>query len=133
MKLAHLKLPLIVAGLIALGFAAGGCQGGFVERAEKAHASSLETVDGFLVAEDAHRAEVRRDLPAVHEFAENLRRTAPPLFRLSWNSIQSYKAKLKADPNADATPAQRTLDALADIASQARSYLDKINQKGAAQ
>lgn len=95
-----------------------GC-GGLVERAEKAHWTAFMTTDTFLRLERNLDDAGMRD-PQMHQAAEEIRETAPPVFMDAFDIIQEYKA--------ERTPEGRfalegSMELLKSITAKSQKYL----------
>lgn len=128
------RSALIVVAVFALCVwgASGGCAidanaDPVVVTTERTTSAAFDTVHTFLTIEHENRGTVAAQLPAVHAFAEQTRKTAPGLFREARAATAVYKASRSS---ADATAMDRALLAIQTLARQARQYLIEMQTKG---
>lgn len=121
---------ILLALFLPLVASAPGCQplapgaDPVVVSSEQATQVAFEAINLFLEVEHANREEVKLSLPAVHEFAEKCRRTAPGLLRDARSFTKAYKAGGGADAQAGA---EKAIAALQELARLARAYIVQID------
>jgi hypothetical protein len=128
------RSALIVIAVFALCVwgASGGCavdagSDPVVVTTEKTTATAFDTIDTFLKIEHENRAAVAAQLPAVHAFAEKVRKDAPAAFREVRAATAAYKA---SRATGDGTRMDNALLAVQTLARQARQYLLELETKG---
>ena len=93
-----------------------------VINAEKTLRISKDTFDVFLHLEKNHEAQIKANLPQVHQFAEYLRKNAPG-WLITANTLKNdYK-----HGNAGLSALLSALKVLNDATSTAQQYISQIN------
>jgi hypothetical protein len=95
-----------------------------VINAEKTLRISKDTLDLFVSLEYHNQAQVKARFPAIHEFAEKVRRTAPALLKTANDAKNAYKY------NRNGTTAGQLWAAMAAVtklAADAQTYLAQVN------
>lgn len=124
----------IAALLLVMGLVLSGCapiqpgQDAVAVNAERSYALAFDTVDAFLKLEDANRDLCRAKLPAVHAFAEQTRKTAPPVVSACRDAIRAYESASTPDNKSKLDAA---LAALESVSASAQSYAAQIHANGA--
>ena len=123
-------MRVIVAMSVAwLAFASlAGCGMPYTaeELAEKSLVSSFESVNAFLRVEHANREMVKREMPDVHQFAEDARREYPPLHRLTTAALELYRSAGTSQAKDELAARQLALERWS---ATARAFVAAINDR----
>lgn len=95
--------------------------------AERTTALAFDTFDSFFALERGQEAYVKAHAPAVHTFANTLRRNAPKYLATARAATEAYRTN--RDANHKAT-LQTAITVLQVALNQVQVYTAEINQKG---
>ena len=98
-----------------------------VVRAQQTVQVAFETVNTFIEFDAANRPWLVANAPAVHAFAEGVRKDAPPVFRYAWEAIALYQSSKSI---ASGTALSGVLAKVEAIAAEARNYLLSVKPPG---